>query len=54
MRSGDKETPPLRPSSCNGDAGGAGSNQGTHGRGGHFQHGGLYAENGFEWLCTPC
>ena len=42
MRSGDKETPPLYPSSCNGDAGGAGSNQGTHGRGGHFQHGGAY------------
>ena len=40
VRSGDKETPPLCPSSCNGDAGGAGSNQGTHGRGGHFQHGG--------------
>ena len=52
MRSGDKETPPLCPSSCNGDAGGAGADRGTHGRGGHFQHGGLYAENGFEWLCA--
>ena len=48
MRSGDKETPPLCPSSCNGDAGGAGSNQGTHGRGGHFQRRGLCTENGSE------
>lgn len=38
MRSGDKETP-LCPSSCNGDAVGAGSNWGTHGRGWHFQYG---------------
>ena len=54
VRSGDKETPPLCPSSCDGDAGGAGADWGTHGRGGHFQHGGLYAENGFEWLCASC
>ena len=39
MRSGDKETPPLCPSSCNGDAGGAGADRGTHGRDGHFLHG---------------
>ena len=49
MRSGDKETPPLCPSSCDGDTGGAGADRRTHGRGGYFQHGGLYAENGFEW-----
>ena len=39
VRSGDKETPPLCPSSCDGDAGGAGADWRTHGRGGHFQHG---------------
>ena len=54
VRSGDKETPPLCPSSCDGDAGGAGADRGTHGQGGHFQHGGLCAENGLEWLCAPC
>ena len=47
MRSGDKETPPLCPSPCHGDARGAGADRGTHGRGGHFQHGGLYSENGY-------
>ena len=54
VRSGDKETPPLCPSSCDGDAGGANADRGTHGQGGHFQDGGLCAENGLEWLCAPC
>ena len=26
----------------------------AHGRGGHPQYGGLYAENGPQWLCAPC
>lgn len=44
MRSGEKETPPPCPSSCDSDARGAGADRRTHGRGRHFQHGGLYAE----------
>lgn len=54
VRSGDKEMSPLCSSSCDGDAGGAGADRGAHGRGGHFQHGSLYAENGPQRLCASC
>ncbi len=37
--SGDKETPPPHPSSCDGVRGGTGADPGAHGRGGHPQHG---------------
>ena len=53
-RSDDKETPPPHPSPCDGVGGGAGPYPRTHGRGGHPQHGGLYAENGPQRLCAPC
>lgn len=35
VRNGDKETPPLYPSPCDGNAEGIGADQGTHSRGGH-------------------
>ena len=53
-RNDDKETPPPDPSPCDGVRGGAGPYSTAHGRGGHPQYGGLYAENGPQWLCAPC
>ena len=50
----DKVKEPSRPSSCDGIGGGAGAHTGAHGRGGHPQHGSLYAENGPKRLCAPC
>ena len=48
VRSGDKETPLLYPSLCDGNAGEASSDWEMNGRGGPFQHEGKYEENGFE------
>ena len=50
---GKEKAPTLRPSPRHGDAGGAAANPGAYGPGGHFEHGGLYAENGPQRLCAP-
>ena len=50
----DEKAPPPCASPCDGIRGGAGPHSRTHGRGGHPQYGGLYAENGPQRLCAPC
>ena len=50
---GWQKAPPPRPSPCDGVRGRAGAYPGTHGPGGHPQHGRVYAEDGPLRLCAP-